>query len=196
MGKQILQLELTNLSFLVTEEELKEAFSKCDNLTDIKIHKNSDGLSKGRGTIKFSKISSAKQALDTVNNLKLKGRQVKGNLFVIQKPHPPKSTSTANLNAQNLPPPMLRPSPPPQNQSRISPPPLPSQQRFPRERSRSPLYQMIDDRVRGDSPRRRERDYRDPYRREIDDRDFRDRDDRLRPSRDRDDDRDRRHDRR
>lgn len=194
MNEQTFTLEIINLSFQVNEDDLKGCFEKCGNLSEIKLFKTTDGLSKGKAKLVLSKAESARKALDICKDLTLKGRKVKATLYSIPKPTPQiqKSLSTSNMSTQNPPHQQTQDDPPSARQS-----PLPPPSRMNRDRSRSPIPSraMLPDDDR-ESPRRRD------YRRDIDERDYREigRDYRER-ERERDyrrdvDDRDRRRDRR
>lgn len=47
----------------ITEEELKEFFSKCGKVNQIKLLTSYDGVSRGRGFVKFSTKSALNKAL-------------------------------------------------------------------------------------------------------------------------------------
>ena len=69
-----------NLSFDVTEEDLKEAFSAFGQVESVKIIKdNYSGRSKGFGFVEMAGNAEAQSAIDGLNGKELKGRTVKVN---------------------------------------------------------------------------------------------------------------------
>jgi RNA recognition motif-containing protein len=69
-----------NLSFDVTEEDLKQAFSAFGQVESAKIIKDQyDGRSKGFGFVEMAGRAEANSAIDGLNGKDLKGRTVKVN---------------------------------------------------------------------------------------------------------------------
>ena len=69
-----------NLSFDVTEEDLKQAFAAFGQVESAKIIKdNYDGRSKGFGFVEMAGRAEAHSAIDGLNGKELKGRTVKVN---------------------------------------------------------------------------------------------------------------------
>ena len=67
-----------NLSYEVTEEELKEAFEAFGNVETVKIIKdNYTGRSKGFGFVEMPSNDEARSAIKELNDTELKGRTVK-----------------------------------------------------------------------------------------------------------------------
>lgn len=69
-----------NLSFEVTEEDLKEAFENFGNVDTARIIKdNYSGRSKGFGFVEMPNDAEAQAAIDALNDKDLKGRPIKAN---------------------------------------------------------------------------------------------------------------------
>jgi RNA recognition motif-containing protein len=69
-----------DLSFEVTEEDLRQAFSAFGQVESAKIIKDTyDGKSKGFGFVEMSGRAEAHSAIDGLNGKELKGRTVKVN---------------------------------------------------------------------------------------------------------------------
>jgi len=69
-----------NLSYEVTEEDLKEAFESFGQIESVKIIKdNYTGRSKGFGFVEMSNNADAQSAIDGLNDKELKGRTLKVN---------------------------------------------------------------------------------------------------------------------
>jgi len=69
-----------NLSYEVTEEDLKEAFEGFGQIESVKIIKdNYNGRSKGFGFVEMVNNADAQSAIDGLNDQELKGRTLKVN---------------------------------------------------------------------------------------------------------------------
>ena len=69
-----------NLSYEVTEEDLKEAFEVFGEVETVKIIKdNYSGRSKGFGFVEMPKNADAQSAINGLNDKELKGRTLKVN---------------------------------------------------------------------------------------------------------------------
>ena len=69
-----------NLSYEVTEEDLKEAFEVFGEVETARVLKDSDtGRSKGFGFVEMSNNADAQSAIDGLNDQELKGRTLKVN---------------------------------------------------------------------------------------------------------------------
>jgi len=69
-----------NLSYEVTEEDLKEAFEAFGQVETVKVILDFDtGRSKGFGFIKMSNNTDTQSAIDGLNDKELKGRTLKVN---------------------------------------------------------------------------------------------------------------------
>ena len=69
-----------NLSYEVTEEDLKEAFEIFGEIENIKVLKdNYTGRSKGFGFVEMSNDADAQSAINSLNDKELKGRALKVN---------------------------------------------------------------------------------------------------------------------
>ena len=69
-----------NLSYEVTEEDLKEAFEVFGEVENVKVLKdNYTGRSKGFGFVEMSNNADARSAIDDLNDKELKGRTLKVN---------------------------------------------------------------------------------------------------------------------
>ena len=69
-----------NLSYEVTEENLKEAFEAFGQIESVRIIKdNYSGRSKGFAFVEMSDNSEAQSAIDGLNDKELKGRTLKVN---------------------------------------------------------------------------------------------------------------------
>ena len=69
-----------NLSYEVTEEDLKEAFEAFGEVETVKVLKDNDtGRSKGFGFVEMSNNADAQSAINDLNDKELKGRTLKIN---------------------------------------------------------------------------------------------------------------------
>lgn len=69
-----------NLSYEVTEEDLKNAFSAFGEVTSVKVIKDEySGRSKGFGFIEMTNKTEGEAAVNALNNTELKGRAIKVN---------------------------------------------------------------------------------------------------------------------
>lgn len=69
-----------DLSFNVTEEDLKKAFSAFGQVESARIIKDTyDGKSKGFGFVEMPGLDEAQSAIEGLNGTELKGRTVKVN---------------------------------------------------------------------------------------------------------------------
>jgi len=69
-----------NLSYEVTEEDLKEAFQVFGEVETVKVIKdNYTGRSKGFGFVEMSAKDEAQSAINELNDTELKGRTLKVN---------------------------------------------------------------------------------------------------------------------
>jgi RNA recognition motif-containing protein len=69
-----------NLSYEVTEEDLKEAFKVFGEVETVRVLKDNDtGRSKGFGFVEMSDNADAQSAIDGLNDKELKGRALKVN---------------------------------------------------------------------------------------------------------------------
>jgi RNA recognition motif-containing protein len=69
-----------NLSYNVTEEDLKQAFEVFGEVETVKLIKDySTGRSKGFGFVEMSDNAAGQSAIDGLNDKQLKGRSVKTN---------------------------------------------------------------------------------------------------------------------
>ena len=69
-----------NLSYEVTEEDLKEAFEVFGEVETVKVLKDyGTGRSKGFGFVEMSNNAEAQSAIDGLNDKELKGRTLKVN---------------------------------------------------------------------------------------------------------------------
>ena len=69
-----------NLSYEVTEEELKEAFEVFGEVETVKVIKDNDtGRSKGFGFVEMSNNANAQSAINGLNAKELKGRTLNVN---------------------------------------------------------------------------------------------------------------------
>ena len=200
-------IQIRNLAFKTTEEDLQNAYIKYGKIVSISILKSSDGLSKGCGTIQFASKDGAAAAAKAA--LEINGRQV--NTKIIYKQTEPKIIPKSQSVSQ-IKDPISGPGPSsgpyPMGEPPISRPrsPIPRGRSPPSrkdigydDRGRSPPRRDYDDRRDRERERERERDLRERerersrdidrererMRREYDERD------RYRDRRDRDDDRDR-----
>ena len=213
---QICTVNLSNISFFATENDLEREFKKFGKVTSVRIYKNENGLSKGNGFVEFQSRKDAETASKKAQTIILNGRPLNAK-FVNRPIIVQKSPSTAGLkesqsigSISNLSheSPIRRDrssdfrEPSPVRNPRYSGPYIDDRRKSPSPRSRD----YYDDRYRRDprDSRDRDRDIRDRERERDRDRDIRDREMRERersrgressPRRSRDrDDRDRRHD--
>lgn len=69
-----------NLSYEVTEEDLKNAFSAFGEVTSVKVIKDEySGRSKGFGFIEMTNKTEGDAAINGLNNTEIKGRAIKVN---------------------------------------------------------------------------------------------------------------------
>jgi RNA recognition motif-containing protein len=69
-----------NLSYEVTDEDLKEAFKVFGEVETVRVLKDNDtGRSKGFGFVEMSNNADAQSAIDGLNDKDLKGRTLKVN---------------------------------------------------------------------------------------------------------------------
>jgi RNA recognition motif-containing protein len=69
-----------NLSYEVTDEDLKEAFKVFGEVETVRVLKDNDtGRSKGFGFVEMSNNADAQSAIDGLNDKDLKGRALKVN---------------------------------------------------------------------------------------------------------------------
>ena len=67
-----------NLGFATSEDQVREHFSKCGDITDVRIVRDSQtGIGKGFGYINFSSRESVKTALDLMTDTTLNGRELR-----------------------------------------------------------------------------------------------------------------------
>ncbi|NIA23283.1 MAG: RNA-binding protein [Proteobacteria bacterium] len=75
-----------NISYNLTEDELKEAFAKYGEVTSVKIISDKySGRSKGFGFVEMSVDADAEKAINALNETELKDRNIK-----VMKAHPKK----------------------------------------------------------------------------------------------------------
>ena len=67
------------MNFDTTEEDLNKYFSKCGEITDVKLLKRPDGKSRGRGFIKFTTKQAAEKALK-LHDSEFMGRRIVVNM--------------------------------------------------------------------------------------------------------------------
>ena len=146
-------IQVRNLSFKTTEEDLQKVYIKFGKITSISIIKTTDGLSKGCGLIEFASRDAASNAAKA--SLEINGRVINTKIIYkqIEPKIIPKSQSVSQIKENPGPlsgPAIYSPSnsPPPRPRSPIPP------------RGRSPPSRYPDDRGRSPSPRPR-RDYDD-----------------------------------
>jgi len=76
----MMNIYVGNLSYEVTEEELKETFEAFGNVETVKIIKdNYTGRSKGFGFVEMPSNDEAQSAINELNDTEFKGRTVKVN---------------------------------------------------------------------------------------------------------------------
>lgn len=63
------------LNFDATEDDVREHFSKCGNINQVKLLARPDGKSRGRGFVKFGDEASMKKALD-LHDTEMMGRRI------------------------------------------------------------------------------------------------------------------------
>ncbi len=75
-----MNIYIGNLSYEVTEEDLKQAFEGFGQVETVKVIKdNYTGRSKGFGFVEMSAKDEAQSAIDKLNDTELKGRTIKVN---------------------------------------------------------------------------------------------------------------------
>ncbi len=78
--ENFMNLYVGNLSYSVTEEDLKEAFSEFGELESVNIIKDKySGQSKGFGFVEMPDNAEADKAIKALNGNQLKGRAIKVN---------------------------------------------------------------------------------------------------------------------
>lgn len=70
------RLVVRNLSFMCTEDDLKEAFQKFGTVVETNIPLKPDGKKRGFAFVQFKNMSGATKALQALNLKEIKGRQV------------------------------------------------------------------------------------------------------------------------
>lgn len=71
------KLHVGNLSYSVTDEELKAAFEGCGSVESAAVVKDKrNGRSKGFGFVEMSVDAEAAQAIEKLNKTELKGRMI------------------------------------------------------------------------------------------------------------------------
>lgn len=69
-----------NLSYQVTEDDLRDAFTAFGNVSRVNVVKDREtGRSKGFGFVEMDDAGQAQVAIDKLNNTDLKGRQMRVN---------------------------------------------------------------------------------------------------------------------
>ena len=69
-----------NLSYDITEEDLKQTFEAFGEVTSVKVIKDMySGRSKGFGFVEMANNTEAQSAIDDLNGKELKGRSIKVN---------------------------------------------------------------------------------------------------------------------
>jgi len=72
-----MKLFVTNLPFKLGEEDLRELFSRCSTLTDVKLIKHREtGKSKGYAFLEISDIDEAQQAIQDLHQKEVEGREI------------------------------------------------------------------------------------------------------------------------
>jgi RNA recognition motif-containing protein len=80
LKEEQMNIYVGNLSYEVTEEDLKDAFSAFGQVDTVKVIKDEySGRSKGFGFVEMQDNSSAQSAIDGLDGKELKGRAVKVN---------------------------------------------------------------------------------------------------------------------
>ena len=75
-----MKIYVGNLSFDVTEEELREAFSEFGEVSSVNVITDKySGQSKGFGFVEMENNSEAEEAIKALNESSLKGRDIKVN---------------------------------------------------------------------------------------------------------------------
>lgn len=83
------KLYVGNLTYEITDEELKETFAQAGNVVSAAIIKFRDsGRSKGFGFVEMEDEAGAQKAIDTFN-----GQDYKGRKMVVSEARPPKPRS-------------------------------------------------------------------------------------------------------
>jgi cold-inducible RNA-binding protein len=74
------KLFVGNLDFTVTSDELREAFAQAGTVVDaVVITDKMTGRSRGFGFVEMSSDEEAKQAIEKMNGVELKGRKINVN---------------------------------------------------------------------------------------------------------------------
>lgn len=80
-----------NLSYDVTEDELKDVFSEHGEVSSVNIIKDKySGRSKGFGFVEMPNEDEAEKAVQTLNGSAVKGRDIKVNKARPREEHPPR----------------------------------------------------------------------------------------------------------
>ncbi|KII65026.1 Aly/REF export factor 2 [Thelohanellus kitauei] len=87
---------ISNLSFLVTEEDLKEMFETCGTLQSVSIDRDQHGHSIGSAEVVFENEESSELAVEHFNGIKLDSRVLKVGL------NPPFNRRDICMNKQNF----------------------------------------------------------------------------------------------
>ena len=73
-----MNIYIGQLDYSVTEDDLKDAFSKFGDVSSVKIITDRDsGQSKGFGFVEMPDDSGANKAMEALNGSQLKGREIK-----------------------------------------------------------------------------------------------------------------------
>ena len=73
-GQSGTQLFINNLSYETTWQDIKDHFRQCGEVERAEVMTNSDGRSKGFGTVRFFKEADAAAAIQRLNGEELQGR--------------------------------------------------------------------------------------------------------------------------
>ncbi|XP_023241758.1 RNA-binding protein 28-like [Centruroides sculpturatus] len=95
------RLIIRNLSFKITEDTLKQKFSKFGNIIDIKIPTKPDGKMRGFAFVEFEKTASAIKAINGLNAKEILGRPVAID-FAVAKDRYQKLMSQKNQTHSNF----------------------------------------------------------------------------------------------
>ena len=69
-------IHVGNLSWNVTEDQLREAFAEFGNIIETRIPRDNKNRSRGFGFVHYEKEESAKKAIEAMNEKEIDGRQV------------------------------------------------------------------------------------------------------------------------
>ncbi|XP_067133624.1 RNA-binding protein 28 [Centruroides vittatus] len=95
------RLIIRNLSFKITEDTLKQKFSKFGNIIDVKIPTKPDGKMRGFAFVEFEKTASAIKAINGLNAKEILGRPVAID-FAVAKDRYQKLMSQKNQKNSNF----------------------------------------------------------------------------------------------